>query len=54
MSKILCKICNKNMAVWIYMPKNYFYCDNCVPRGCSCNLYTVKDDGKPDNSENFM
>lgn len=36
------------------MPKNYFYCDNCVPRGCSCNLYTVKDDGKPDNSENFM
>lgn len=37
------------MAVWIYMPggsgKN-FYCDDCVPRGCSCNVRNI------DNLEN--
>lgn len=36
--KILCK-CGK-IATWIYMPSEYDgnYCDNCVPRGCSCNI----------------
>lgn len=36
--KILCQ-CNQ-LATWCYMPssKNYpYFCDNCVPRGCSCN-----------------
>jgi hypothetical protein len=31
--------CGKN-AVWLYMPssnKHPFFCDECVPRGCSCN-----------------
>jgi len=29
---------------WLYMPASspdpvdYYYCDNCVPRGCSCNM----------------
>lgn len=32
---------------WIYMPStedrcDHFYCDNCVPRGCSCN-HDLKD-----------
>ena len=28
-------------AVWLYMPNSKehpYYCDECVPRGCSCNL----------------
>ena len=45
-----CYKCNKcnNMAVWYYMPddkprhkdypNNKYYCDNCVARGCSCNM----------------
>lgn len=32
----------KNDAVWFYMPsdecKDCNYCDDCVPRGCSCNI----------------
>ena len=33
--------CGK-MATWDYMPKteqkwNPFFCDDCVPRGCTCN-----------------
>lgn len=24
-------------ATWSYMPGDTNYCDNCVPRGCSCN-----------------
>lgn len=28
--------CN-NISTWGYMPSDYNYCDDCVPRGCSCN-----------------
>lgn len=35
MKKELCK-CGK-MAVWVYMPGDGVYCDECVPRGCFCN-----------------
>ena len=36
-----------NPAKWIYMPGysgggNSFSCDDCVPRGCSCNEYSTK------------
>jgi hypothetical protein len=33
------------LATWIYMPiyHDYSYCDDCVPRGCSCN-FTLTDD----------
>jgi hypothetical protein len=39
--KIKCSKC-KSTAIWNYSPgkdcdDNYF-CDGCVPRGCSCNL----------------
>jgi len=37
--KIICcnEKCNK-VALWRYMPgtDNWAYCDDCVPRGCSC------------------
>jgi len=37
--------CGKN-ADWMYMPSerefsNPFYCNDCVPRGCSCNYEQV-------------
>lgn len=37
MAKFKCLKCGK-LAVWMYMPggKNYCYCDECVPRGCTC------------------
>jgi hypothetical protein len=40
------------MAVWIYMPSSSeypHYCDNCVPRGCTCNR--EPQDGNWDNLE---
>ena len=42
--------CN-NLAVWILMSSlNIFYCDNCVPRSCSCNL---KINDEPDEDGNY-
>ena len=49
--------CGKK-AVWLYMPSytgpqhNDYYCDDCVPRGCSCNAELKDnciDDGNSDN-----
>ena len=31
-----CVICGKK-ATWSYMPSDENYCDDHVPRGCSCN-----------------
>jgi hypothetical protein len=37
--KIRCDICHSNIAKWEYLPRGYsYYCDDCVPRGCSCNV----------------
>lgn len=35
--KKLCDTCAKEIAVWAYMPGKSDFCENCVPRGCSCN-----------------
>lgn len=50
MSKHLCD-CGK-MAVWLYGPSysegvNPFHCDDCVPRGCTCNWRYVTSRGLP-------
>lgn len=37
-----CKSCNK-IAVWFYMPGDSNYCDDCVPRGCSCNNHSTSE-----------
>lgn len=47
--------CGAN-ADWVYMPsstgnKNPFYCDSCVPRGCSCNERPVWLDSYGDSGE---
>lgn len=36
MTKEKCK-CGK-IATWCYLPKDTLYCDDCVSRGCSCNV----------------
>lgn len=43
MTKIKCSKCNIENATWIYMPSGKLYCDNCVPRGCTCNVYSLKE-----------
>lgn len=43
MAKVKCNICNKEIATWLYMPSGDCYCDNCVPRGCSCNVYSFTE-----------
>lgn len=38
--------CCSNKAVWLYMPGRMgkvYYCDECVPRGCSCNLLKLTE-----------
>jgi len=46
--KLLCNKCSQ-LAVWCYMPRDgIYYCEGCVPRGCSC---MVKDDGTPEQDE---
>ena len=37
--KILCGKCKK-IAIWLYVPgkDNWAFCDDHVPRGCSCNI----------------
>lgn len=41
-----CDKCGKNKSsVWAYMPGKQKYCDECVPRGCSCN---ENEDGTQD------
>lgn len=45
-----CDICGKT-ATWLYMPGGRFYCDDCVPRGCSCNVDNL-DMGEPEQTTN--
>ena len=38
-----CSRCGKT-ATWLYMPSSHgmhFYCDDCVPRGCTCNVMDI-------------
>ena len=41
--KIICDKCNK-IAVWVYLSNSTpHYCDDCIPRGCSCNIIYPDD-----------
>ncbi len=49
-----CRYCDK-IATWLYMPSSTsdgFYCDEHVPRGCTCNVQNLKEDGEPQNEDN--
>ena len=44
--------------VWVYMPSdsrglNPYYCDKCVPRGCSCNHEYVDEDYLSNGEKNL-
>lgn len=48
-----------DVAVWMYAPGhgedfNDFYCEKCVPRGCSCQLEPVDGDYDNLNSDNWV
>jgi hypothetical protein len=49
---ISCCKCS-NMAVWFYQPMsdslNRYFCDECIKRGCSCNINP--DTGQEDLDE---
>lgn len=46
MNRFLCRC--KNLATWQYMPSSSnpdydYFCELCVPRGCSCNNHHIED-----------
>lgn len=59
MNKIKCCKCSKQIATWYYMPGGLtngdFYCDDCVPRGCSCNQYHLDEFNEDEiNNDNVI
>lgn len=55
--KIKCCECGK-MAVWFYMPsrdaEKDSYCDDCVPRGCSCNMSPIDGNWDSEDDNNWI
>jgi hypothetical protein len=51
LEKMNCK-CGK-IAVWNYLPATEvaqtYFCDDCVPRGCTCNWRNEEYDGVPEH-----
>lgn len=49
-----CSLCIKD-AEWHYAPstkrRDLYFCDRCVPRGCSCNVVDLDDNNT--NAEQF-
>jgi hypothetical protein len=45
-----CSYCETKDATWMYAPGDMYACDDCVPRGCSCNV--VPKDGNWENTDN--
>ena len=39
----LCSFCNSKAVRWKNNISFYYSCDECVPRGCSCNLYKLSE-----------
>ena len=56
MNKHICGYCENNEATWLYFPRNGgktdYACDDCVPRGCSCNIGLIGIDDDPPQDEN--
>lgn len=47
-----CSHC-ENDAVWFYMPSSngmVNFCDECVPRGCTCNVHNIEEFVNPTES----
>ena len=50
----LCGFCLRRKAVWSYAPGLEYACDECVPRGCSCNMEPKDDDYNNDAPDNWV
>lgn len=48
-----CHSCGKP-AIWSYMPGDAEACDDCVPRGCSCNEEPADGDYENASTGNFV
>lgn len=51
-----CSLCNDN-AVWFYTPSSpgrTCFCDEHVPRGCTCNLHNIEEFEVPSDNANIM
>lgn len=47
--KIKCDICRCKIATWEYIPSDFrYYCEDCIPRGCSCN---IQEDGTEEKDD---
>ena len=46
--------CGKT-AVWMYMPgrEEDVACDDCVPRGCSCNMEPIDENWENEDPDNW-
>lgn len=54
--KYSCSKC-REMAIWKYAPKptkNNHYCDACVSRGCSCNMWGEMTEELVDEMGRFL
>ena len=47
-----CFKCNRD-AVWSYLPGSESVCDECVPRGCSCNVEPKDGDWENEDPTNW-
>lgn len=45
--ELKCSECGEK-AVWEYTPssRELGYCDNCIPRGCSCSIGEIDEQGR--------
>ena len=48
----ICDNCS-NPATYMYMPGTGLYCDDCLPRGCSCNNehFSFENDSFPKETQ---
>jgi len=54
----LCTYCHKHKAVWWYAPSTDDHrlrlaCDECIPRGCSCNQELISEDLNPKDPNSY-
>lgn len=51
-----CSVCKTKDAEWLYEPmgdRKNFFCDDCVPRGCTCNIDFLEY-GEPLDNKNLI
>jgi hypothetical protein len=54
--KVRCDKCHSKIATWEYQPSDdyTYYCEDCVPRGCSCNIDPETDEPYKDDQGRLL